>query len=136
MSIEGVVHSADGPGAHARGTDHAFVAIAFSDGVHGVVQVQYFLRIVEQIDLVIARYQMAEPDAHQTHQQPPVVKGIEKLQDFGDQNVVGTGIRNVQLFGIGVEIGIPDLHHDTGRELFAPPQLIGQIFGHGDQDAA
>ena len=78
---------------------------------------------------------MAKANTDQAYQHPFVVQSPEQFQNFGDKDVICAGIGNAELLGIGVKIGIPNFYGNACRELVAPPQLVGQIFSHGDKDA-
>ena len=46
---------------------------------------------------------MAKADTYKSYQQAPVIKDSEQLQDFGDKNMVCTGVGNPDLFGISIK---------------------------------
>ena len=79
LSIKRTVHAPNGVFSHGRGTYNTFIAIAVSNMVHGLIEVQGLLGIFEQVDLVIAADQMTETDAYQAHQQPSIVQCFEHV---------------------------------------------------------
>ena len=108
------MHPANGAGPHARGPDDTLVPVPFAEAVHGCIEVEGFFLVVKKVDLVIARYQVAEAHPDKPYQQPSLVKPFKKVQHFRDQLVVRTRIGDPQLFGTGVEIRIPDLYRYAG----------------------
>ena len=50
--------------------------------------------------------------------------------------MIGGGVGNLLLEGLGLEIGIADLDGNRSGELAGAPQLKSKVFGHGGEDAA
>ena len=117
LPVKGIVHAPDGLGTHGRGAQYTSASKPVADMVHGLVKVQGFFGILKKVDLVIARDQMAESNADEADQHPFVVQRVEQFQNFWNKHMIGTRVRYARLFGIGVEIRIPNLNSDAGRQF-------------------
>lgn len=84
LAVEGVLHTPYGPGSHPGSPQYALVAETFSDVVHSRIEVQGFLGILKEVNLVISRNQVAEPYPDKSNEEPPVVEGVEQFQNPGD----------------------------------------------------
>src|SRR5690606_5330201 len=136
LPIKRVVHPSDAFGLQAGGAHHYAVAEALAHFVHGLVEVHGLLRVGEGIHLVAAAHQVAEADAHQADPLSAVVQGAEELVYHGQDDVVARGVADAQLARVGVHVGVADLHGDAAGELLAFAQLVGEVFGHGGEQAA
>ena len=79
--------------------------------------------------------QVAEAHADEADLHAAVVQLIEEGLDLGNEDVIGRGIGNACLEGTGIEVGVAHLDSDAGCELAPAPKLVGEVLGHGDEDA-
>lgn len=103
------------------------------DVVYRLVEVNHFLGIIEEVDLVVAWDQVRETHAHEPDQHAPVVELRKEFFDLLQEHVIGAGVGNAGLFGDGIEVGIAQFHRNATRELVLLPEFKGDLFGHPHQ---
>lgn len=129
------IGSTNGSCFHASSGHNAPVTKLIADGVECSVEGQTLFSIVKEIQLVAPTDQMAESNANQPNTHAAVIKLLKQFQGPRNQFVIGSGIGHLGLRRSGVEIGVPDFDGDASGEFLSTPQLIGQVFRHGRENA-
>lgn len=76
---------------------------------------------------------MAEPDPDEAYQHAALVHLAEQFPGNRDQHMVEGGVGNAHLHGMGVEVGVADLHRDAGGELLLLAEGKGDLLHHAYQ---
>ena len=106
------------------------------DAVQSLVKADHFGGVFEQVELLNAAHQVAEPHTDEPDEHAPLVKPVEQFECNFCEYVVERGVRNGFLQRVGVEVGITDFHGDTAGELFLFAHLVGDFFDHRAEDFA
>ncbi len=120
---------------YSDGPLYGIFAVAFSEAIHGQIEIDLFGGVFEEVELLCAVYQFAEAHSDEANEHAAGVQSCEKLLSSLDYNLVEPGIGDAFLHGVGVEIGIADFYGDTSRQFFLFAQLKSNLFNHGDQTA-
>jgi len=131
-SIERIFASANAAGFNTRGFHNSAVSEFFSQFVHGVVQANLLFIVVEQINLVSARNQMAEAHANEAYEYPSRIKFFEEFEYFRNKNVVCRSVRNASLHGFRLKIGISQFYRNARSKLFSFAQLARLVLSHSN----
>ena len=92
--------------------------------------------LVKEPQLVRTRNQRAEANADEAHQYAPLVEPLEKFLNQRQEFVIGGGIGDLLLEGLGLKIGVADLDCNRSGEFACSAQLKSKVFSHGSEDAA
>ena len=91
------------------------------------------LGVVEQVDLVVARYEVTESYPDQSHEQSPVVQFIEQLLHVILQQVISARIWNDSLLRHRLKIAVPHFYGYAACKLVRITQFKGDLFRHSRQ---
>ena len=92
--------------------------------------------LVKEPQLVRTRNQRAEANADEAHQYASLVEPLEKFLNQRQEFVIGGGIGDLLLEGLGLKICIADLDCNRSGEFACSAQLKSEVFSHGSEDAA
>ena len=131
-----IAHTANVGGSEGGGPHNAAATEPVADFIHAFVQIGRFAGIFKKAHLVAAVGDVAEFYTHQSHEHSTVVEAFEKLHHFWYHDMVGRRIRYSGLFGVGLKVGVTNLHAYTTGYFATLPELISELLGHGRHQCA